>query len=417
MSAAAPLAGSVDEWLDWQLALHDSEMDLGLDRVAEVARALELLPLTSRAVVIAGTNGKGSCAALIESLLAAAGSVGTYTSPHLWRYNERIRIQGRCVNDGDLCQAFAAVEQARGDTSLTYFEYGTLAALWLFARARVDFAVLEVGLGGRLDAVNIVDADVALITNIGLDHVDWLGTDRDSIGIEKAGVMRAGRPAICADRRMPPAVAREAQRLGARLAVIGADFDIDRENGIWHWRYRKERRQVPTHPAVLPENLAGALCVTRDLGISPADSDIAAACASQARLPGRRERVDGNIPIIYDVGHNAEAVAVLASDMADHPITGQTHLVIGMLADKPVEAVGARLRAVADRFYPAGLDLLSPRGLTATELANRLACDAPIFANPKAALDAARAASRAGDRIVVCGSFLTVAHAGRRCCG
>ncbi|GAB3683060.1 bifunctional tetrahydrofolate synthase/dihydrofolate synthase [Salinisphaera aquimarina] len=418
MSAAAPLGGSVDEWLDWQSTLHASEIELGLARVAEVARRLNLLPLAGRSVVIAGTNGKGSCAALIESLLTGKGRVGTYTSPHLWRYNERIRIDGTPVADADLRGAFVAVEQARGSTPLTYFEYGTLAALWLFAAYEVDFAVLEVGLGGRLDAVNIVDADVALITNIGLDHVDWLGPDRDSIGFEKAGVMRTGRPAICADRDMPATIGAQAAALAAPLWRIGHDFELEADAGTWHWRHAVRRLETPVNDSVLADNLAGAIAVYEALfDTLPTAENTARACRAQAALPGRRERVDGMLPIIYDVGHNGEAVAVLARYLADHPVSGKTHLVLGMLADKPVETVGGILDDVGDQFYLAGLDGISPRGLSSGELAARLGREreARMFEDPKRAQQAALTAGVAGDRVVVCGSFLTVAHAREQC--
>jgi len=411
VTAAAPLAGSLDDWLAWQLTLHNTPMDLGLERVAAVARKLDLLPLRSRAVIVAGTNGKGSCVALIESLLGESGRVGSYTSPHLWRYNERVRIDGSCVDDHALCQAFAAIESARDGISLTYFEYGTLAALWLFARAEVDFAVLEVGLGGRLDAVNIVDADVALITHIGLDHIDWLGSDRECIGREKAGVMRAGQRVLCADRAPPASIAEHARSIGAPLATIGNEFDIQRHGDHWCWRYGGDRLTIDYHRAVVPENLAAALCVVRELQGLPTVADVMRACEAQTRLPGRREQVDGGIPIIYDVGHNVEAITVLIDDLARHPVSGRTHVVLGMLADKPVEAVGARLAGMADRLYLAGLDELGPRGLVAEALAARLESDAPRYSHPRMALDAACAASHHGDRIVVCGSFLTVAHA------
>lgn len=412
MSSQAPRGGSVDDWLRWQLSLHDREIELGLERVGRVASELDLLPWPGRAVVVAGTNGKGSCATLIASLASAGGCrVGLYTSPHLWRYNERIRIDDHCVDDDALGRAFEAIEDARGDTPLTYFEYGTLAALWLFARARVDLAVLEVGLGGRLDAVNIVDADVALITNIGLDHMDWLGADREQIGAEKAGVLRAGQPAFCTDRAMPDSIARHAAAVGASLAVIGRDFDIADEGHYWHWRYADWNMSLAAHPAVLADNLAAALCVATALGMSLTAADGQRACAVQARLPGRRQQVDGRVPIIYDVGHNAEAVSVLVQYLMRQPVAGRTHVVLGMLMDKPVEAVGAALRQIADVFYPAGLQAATSRGLSGSALAARLGCATMSYADPAAALAAAQGASVPGDRIVVCGSFFTVAQA------
>lgn len=415
MSVPAPVNGNVEAWLEWQLTLHAREMDLGLERVGRVADALGVRAPAARCVVIAGTNGKGSCAALIDTLLRAEARVGTYTSPHLWRYNERFCIDGEPVTDAALCSAFRAVESARGDVSLTFFEYGTLAALWLFADAAVDYAVLEVGLGGRLDAVNIVDADVALITNIGLDHVDWLGPDRESIGAEKAGVMRAGQPVVCADRDRPRAIDAEAARCGARLACLGDDFDIDACGDYWRFSCGDQAMEMPVAPGVLVDNLAAALTTFHALtGRWPATASIDRACRAQACLIGRRERVDDILPIIYDVGHNAEAVAALVRELAGWAVSGQTHVVLGMLADKPVETVVTQLENVTDRFYFAGLDGVSARGLAAAALAARSSAAGSCFDHPRAALDAALEAGRAGDRVVVCGSFLTVAHARRQ---
>ena len=414
MSEPAPLDGSVDDWLAWQLTLHASEMELGLARVSEVAHRLGVPTGRARRVIVADTNGKGSCVALIEQLLSDGARVGTYTSPHLWRYNERFRIDGAPVSDVALLRAFKAVEAARGDTSLTFFEYGTLAALWLFDAEPVDYAVLEVGLGGRLDAVNIVDADVALITNIGLDHLDWLGNDRESIGYEKAGVMRPDRPAICCDRKPPASLARHADNIGARLEGIGEAFDIEYVGGGWSFHRGGHRRELSRVPGVLADNLAGALAVVDALTDTlPGAAAIDSACRAQARLVGRRERVDAAVPIIYDVAHNAEAVAVLAGELAAQRISGRTHVVLGMLADKPVETVAAHLEKVAERFYFAGLDTLGARGLRASELARRAGIEGGLYESPAAALSAAQSASEPGDRLVVCGSFLTVAHARR----
>ncbi|MES1940614.1 FolC bifunctional protein [Salinisphaera sp. T5B8] len=414
MSTAAPVQGSVDDWLAWQLTLHASEMELGLTRVAEVAQRLGVPGGHAKRVIVAGTNGKGSCAALIERLLADGARVGTYTSPHLWRYNERFRIDGEAVSDRALLDAFQAVEAARGETSLTFFEYGTLAALWLFDEAAVDYAVLEVGLGGRLDAVNIVDGDIALITNIGLDHVDWLGDDRESIGYEKAGVMRTRRPVICCDRQPPASLSQHAARVGAALECIGHEFDIQADSQGWVFSRGAHTRRLAGMAGVLADNLAGALATVDALTARlPAPAAIETACRAQAGLPGRRERVDDTVSMIYDVGHNAEAVAVLAEELLGAPSAGRTHIVLGMLADKPVETVAAHLEKVADRFYFAGLDSLGSRGLAADDLARRVGIEGDRFDSPAAAVAAARNASEAGDRIVVCGSFLTVAHARR----
>lgn len=417
MTALAASRTTLEDWLEWQLAQHTQEIQLGLDRVRTVAESLALLPVTVPCVIVAGTNGKGSTATLVAGLLGASASVGLYTSPHLWRYNERIAIDGEPVSDAAIVDAFEAIEAVRGDLPLTYFEFGTLAALWIFARRSVDYLVLEVGLGGRLDAVNIVDADVALITQIGLDHCDWLGSDREAIGHEKAGVLRAQQPAFCADRDQPASIAAQARRVGANLKVIAADFDIGVDDAGGQWLYRQgdeEGLTLTAHAAVMPDNLALAIAGVRALGLPLNATQVANACAIQARLAGRREVVDAPIPIIYDVGHNVDAVTALVSVLAEQPAVGRTHVVIGMLSDKPIEAVADVLTDVADCFYPVGLAGINARGLDGATMAIRLGEPATnAFDDPQAGLSAARSAARLGDRIVVCGSFFTVAQARR----
>jgi len=235
--AVRPRFSLLQDWLAWQETLHPVAIDLGLERVARVADRLACRVPAPVVVTVGGTNGKGSCVALLEAVLRRAGyRVCAYTSPHLYRYNERLRLDGEPVSDAALCEAFERVDAARGDDSLTYFEFGTLAALQLMSRRRPDVALLEVGLGGRLDAVNVVDADVALITGIAIDHTEWLGTERDAIGREKAGIMRNGRPAVCGDRDPPAGLIDEAGRLGAQLLLLGRDFSISEDDQGWHWR-------------------------------------------------------------------------------------------------------------------------------------------------------------------------------------
>ncbi len=277
----------------------------------------------------------------------------------------------------------------------------------------MDYALLEVGLGGRLDAVNIVDADVALITNIGLDHIDWLGHSREAIGAEKAGILRARRPAVCSDRAMPQAIARHAASLDTPLYRLGHEYDIDRHERCvrWHGWDASVACVADDAAGVLDDNLAAVLAVMALLKRLPDAAAIVRACREQRAVPGRRELVDGGVPIIYDVGHNAEAVAVLVAFLETLPISGATHVVIGMLSDKPVEAVAARLRNVADHFYATDLSGLSPRGLSSSALAARLGGDVAKAGAPARALAMVRASASAGDRIVVCGSFFTVAHA------
>lgn len=409
---SAPRGGNLADWLDWQMHVHSQRIELGLERVHEVADRLGILPLDARRVVIAGTNGKGSCAHLTEALLHSGGrSVGMYTSPHLWRYNERVRINGTQAGDDALCAAFEAVETARGQVSLTYFEFGTLAALWLFQRAGVDYAVLEVGLGGRLDAVNIVDADVALITNIGMDHAAYLGNTREAIGREKAGIMRSGKPVVCADRDLPASVSEHAEQVGAQMYCIGKAFDI--QDHQWQgWAGQNVSWDVSLPAYLLADNLAASLAVVELLGESPGSEVPEEVFSAQQTLRGRREITnDGAVPIIYDVGHNAEAIAVLAAYLRDNPVSGATHLILGMLSDKPVEAVAGLLAPLIDFCYTANLATVSDRGIDDKTLAARVCHDAQPAGTPSAALTHVRAQAQPGDRIVVCGSFHTVAQA------
>ena len=404
---------TLGEWLDYQLAIHPHEIELGLDRVRAVADRLNLLSPSHTTITVAGTNGKGSCVALVCGLIGDHARVGAYTSPHLWRYNERIAINGEPVGDGEIVAAFEAIEVARGDISLTFFEFGTLAALRIFQQAAVDVAVLEVGLGGRLDAVNILDADVALIAQIGLDHTAWLGDTRDAIGREKAGIMRRGRPVFCGDRHPPASIVDTASACGAELACLERDFNLAADAGSWRWSNGRQRFDVPPHADVHPDNLALAIAGALAAGYELTPVDIQRACARQALLPGRREVIDGPIPIIYDVAHNDDAVALLVESLQQRPAAGRTHVVLGMLADKPVESVGHRLMQAADALYPAGLDDVTPRGLSGDALAARLGHLGAVYAHPRDAFAAARDAAVPGDRIVVCGSFFTVAQARR----
>lgn len=415
--AAAPVGGTLDDWLDWQNNLHTRDIALGLDRIKAVAQRLGVLQLDTCCVIVAGTNGKGSCVRLLESFLRDRGRrVGAYTSPHLWRYNERVRIDATEADDTALCTAFAAVEAARDEVPLTYFEYGTLAALWLFREAELDYVLLEVGLGGRLDAVNIIDADVALITNIGLDHVALLGDTREAVGSEKAGVMRTGQPVVCTDRDVPQSVTEHARSLGASLYCLGQAHDIDA--GSWRgWSGREVVWPASLPPAIQPDNLAGVLAVLSLLEEPPSADAVQRACERQSSLHGRCEVVaNGDVPIIYDVGHNAEAVEPLVQYLRAHAASGKTHVVIGMLADKPVEQVTSRLAPQADVFYTADLSTLSPRGADDATLARRIGHGARPAGRPDAALASVQARAERGDRIVVCGSFFMIGNARKQPC-
>lgn len=412
MSAAAAGAGRrLDEWMAWIESAHPRSIEMGLDRVGAVADRLGLRPFPAECLTVAGTNGKGSCALILERILTADGRrVGTYTSPHLVRYNERVRVAGHEAEDMALCAAFEAVESARGDIPLTYFEYGTLAALHVFRAERIDTAVLEVGMGGRLDAVNILDADVAVITSIGLDHGEWLGDTREAVGREKAGILRRGRPAVCADRDPPGSVVAAAAELGAPLYLIGRDFDVETAGDAWLWRdWQGRRLRLAPVPGLLPDNLAAALAALTLREALPDAQALDAALAGFA-VPGRRQVVPGEVPIVLDVAHNAEAAAVLAGWLADRPVAGRTLLVLGMLRNKPAAAVAAALAPQVAGVFAAGLPGVD-RGLSGAELAASLPGPAAVHEDVPAALAAARSQAVPGDRILVCGSFYTVGAA------
>jgi dihydrofolate synthase/folylpolyglutamate synthase len=408
----ATLAG----WLAHHEQLHPQAIELGLERVREVALRLGLLPTSAVTLTVAGTNGKGSSVSLAAEIYRQAGyRTGRYLSPHLLRYNERIAIDGVEVSDPALCSAFDAIETARDEISLTYFEAGTLAALWLFREARVDVQVLEVGLGGRLDAVNIVDADCALITPIGLDHTDWLGPDRESIGREKAGILRAARPAVCADPQPPQSLISRAAELGAKLIRSGVDYRFEPNGTGWDWQLDRRHYTDLALPALAGPvqigNAAGVLAAVEQLQTALPVSGAAIRRALPAfRLRGRFEQ-SGDV--ILDVAHNVESAQVLADNLRATPIKGNTRLVLAMFADKPVEAVCRVLAPVIDEAYIAPLP--PPRGLDAGLLAAAARSAglrrAQTVDSVATAMSAARSHTDAGDRIVVCGSFLTVAAA------
>jgi len=412
---AAPARRSLSQWLSWQETLHPRAIDMGLQRVRDVAHRLELLPFPAYCITVAGTNGKGSCAHMLGHLLSyeqpnhpgLKPKVGVYTSPYLLRYNERIRINGEDASDADLCTAFAAIEAARGEISLTYFEFGTLAALWLFKRAQVDYCVLEVGMGGRLDAVNIIDAEAALITSIGLDHIDWLGDNRESIGREKAGVFRTDQVAICAEREPPKSVLESAEKLQLQLRCIGKDFDLATDSNAWIWQdWQDQNMQLTVCPNLLPDNVAGVLALLTAIGRLP-NVEVLVERLAGFSVPGRRQVIEGEVPVVLDVAHNLEAVQTLSHWLQEHPITGSEHIVIAMLKNKPVEQIGGTLASLG-QIYPAGLTHVD-RGLPANELQQRLNSSGPAYETVDLALQAAKNNAKAGDRIVVCGSFYTVA--------
>lgn len=411
---------SLDAWLDYQQRIHPHAIALGLERVREVWRRLGAPAPAPTVITVGGTNGKGSTVAFLEAIAAAAGlRVGAYTSPHLLRYNERARIAGRDLPDAGWIDAFERIEAARGDIALTYFEFGTLAALWQFAQAAIDLAVLEVGLGGRLDAVNIIDADAAIVTTVDLDHEEWLGRDRDSIGREKAGIFRARRPAVVGDAAAPAAVPEHARAIGAQLVLARRDYDWQvLEPGRWRWRSGDTVLDLPMPALAAPVQLANAAAAIAALHALRArwrwDAVSVASGIAAARASARLQCLAHAPDLYVDVAHNPQAAHALAQWLAANPTPGRTLAVYGALGDKDAAGVVAALAAQVDRWYPAALDALSPRGLDAAALAQRLAAlprerVAAVSADVAGALALARAQAGAQDRIIAFGSFFVAA--------
>jgi dihydrofolate synthase/folylpolyglutamate synthase len=411
---------TLDEWLAFIERQHAQPIALGLDRVRSVAQELKQRQ-TCPVILVGGTNGKGSTCAMLERILLAAGyRVGLYTSPHILHYNERVRIGGRPVADDALCQGFARVEQARvsrGDTPLTYFEFGTLCAWEVFAAEPLDAIILEVGLGGRLDATNIYDPDVAIVTGIDLDHMDYLGPTREDIGYEKAGIFRAGRPAICGDAHPPQRLVDHAAAIGADLQVLGRDFSFERQEGQWQFRGRQGRRSGLAFPALRGNRqLDNASCVLAALDelrerLPVAMQDVRRGLA-EVELAGRFQVLPGRPAVVLDVAHNPQAARVLAENLGGMAFHPRTWAVFGMMRDKDVGGVVEALRGRIDHWLPA--TLAGPRAASAGELAEILAAAGiggpmPTFASASAAFAYAQEQAGEDDRIVVFGSFLTVA--------
>ena len=416
----APRFSYLADWLAWQESLHFTAIELGLDRCNKVAGRMGLLQTNSKVISISGTNGKGSSAAMLDAMLRQTGyKVGTYTSPHLTRYNERICIDGRQVTDEQLCHSFNRIDQARGDISLTYFEFGTLAALDIFQRSELDIIILEVGLGGRLDAVNILDADIALVVTIDLDHEKWLGYTRESIGREKAGIFRRERPAICSDLAAPDSISAYAQEAGALLYQAGQDFTCRMDSDTWTWKCTDRVYEGLPKPGInnirQVQNAAGVLMVLEAMaGEFPVSQETIRACLRDFRLAGRFQVIPGEIPCILDVAHNRQAVSALVENVRKIPCHGETHIVIGMLKDKNHTAVFEELEEIADRWYVA--ELQADRAASLTELTGALVKyedEAKIkqFRTVNEALADAEACCYIGDRIIVTGSFVTVGTA------
>jgi dihydrofolate synthase/folylpolyglutamate synthase len=415
---------TLNDWLAHCERLHPKTIAMGLERVALLRERLGLR-FDCPVITVAGTNGKGSSCAMLESIALQAGyRVGLYIKPHFVHFGERCRLQGASVSDASLMEDFAAVEQARGDIELTYFEFTTLAILRRLAREPLDLVILEVGLGGRLDAVNIIDADVALITSIDLDHMEYLGPDRESIGREKAGILRAGRAAVCSDPMPPASIAAEAARLGCDLRQSGKDFVFDGDRQQWRWQGRAKRYAGMAYPALRGVNqllnAAGVLAVFEALQERlPISAQAVRSGLAMVELAGRFQVLPGQPTVILDVAHNPHAVAALAQNLDALGFAPRTRAVFGAMADKALEEIFEKIAPWIDEWHFT--DLPIPRAARAADLAARWtallqagrvkpAAVPAVFqhAEPAAALQQAKAGSEPTDRIVVFGSFFTV---------
>jgi dihydrofolate synthase / folylpolyglutamate synthase len=414
-TGSAARVATVQAWLDWQQTLHPRAIDLGLERVRVVAERLEVLTPRARVITVAGTNGKGSSVALLGAILSAAGyRVGSYTSPHLFRYNERIRIGGETVADDALMAAFETVDAARGEQTLSYFEFGTLAALVLFERADCDCWILEVGLGGRLDAVNIIDADGALVTNVGLDHMDWLGPDRESIGAEKAGVFRTGRPAVFGQADVPATVLAAAQAVPLRVAGRDYRWQLD-SGGSWSFCGAHGTLAGLPAPALSGrhqyENAAAVLALLEALPALRVPEAAIRRGLREMRLPGRFEVLPGPVDWIFDVAHNRDSAATLAANLRERPTEGRTWAVFAQMQRKELDVVLAAMSAEIDGWFL--LQLPDADARPSSEVAARLKSaqgEAAVAGSctPADVRATVERRVRPGDRVVVFGSFRTV---------
>ena len=426
---------TLNDWLAHLEGLHpkgQAGIELGLERIRQVKAALgqtEFCPV----ITVGGTNGKGSTCAYLENIIDRAGyKVGCYTSPHILAYNERVRLNGRPVSDDALCAAFARVEAARqqaGDVALTYFEFGTLAAWEVFAAAGVEAAILEVGLGGRLDAVNAYEPDVSIVTTVALDHTDWLGPDRESIGFEKAGIFRAGKLALCADPLPPQSLLEHAAQIGAQLQLVGRDFGFERpaadaaENRLqWRWWCRSGEQIIkrslaypglrgPTQLYNASVALAALEAISQRL---PVTMQAIRPGLIETELSGRFQVIPGKPAIVLDVGHNPQALGVLVGNLANMGFFDRTHAVVGMLADKDIAGALELLRGKIDVWHTCTLG--GPRGNSAESLAEIIAAhqlggEIVCHPSPEVAMRAAKGQASESDRIVAFGSFYTVAGA------
>ncbi len=412
------LEGSVlskNQWLSYLETCHPKFIDLGLDRIKVVAKQLDVLNFDCPIITIAGTNGKGSCVALIQTILKVAGyRVGGYTSPHLLDFNERIQIANKFVSDAALCAVFEQIEKARRKRSLTYFEFTTLGALCLFKQAKLDAIILEVGLGGRLDAVNCVDADISVISTIDLDHMDWLGDTKECIGREKAGIMRPSKPCVFGDFLLPASVSRQAALCNTPLYFQGQEFKYKKQGSLWSWKSQQQTLDDLPLPRIDLQNAATVLQVIELLSkqfiITRTSIEEG---LKKVFIPGRFQIIEKNsTQLILDVAHNPAGAKCLAKRLVNESCTGKTHAVVGMLADKDKLNTLSALVDQIDYWYLTDLEV--PRGATAQQLNQCLMSlnqSSPVFkfASPALAVQQACKRAQKNDRVLVFGSFHTVA--------
>ena len=408
---------TLSEWLKYQESLHESPIDLGLERVGQVASRMGVPRIQSPVITVAGTNGKGSCVALLESIFIEAGyRVGSYTSPHIMCYNERIRINRELISDKALCDAFERVDRARNSISLSYFEFGTLAAFDLFQRADLEVMILEVGLGGRLDAVNICDADVALITSIALDHTNWLGPDREAIGFEKAGIMRSGIPVVCGDFDPPMSIKRRARAVKAPLFNAGVEYKFRRQFKRWSWYGPFNNWSDLPMPGLAGEvqlqNAATVLmCISLLQERLPVDLCAIQSGLKNADIPGRFQRIHGRVETILDIAHNPAAARVLATALHEEQVEGHTHAVFAVLSDKDAVGIVQAMRKCVDYWYLTEVE--SMRAMPFSELVEATrdqlsGAQVDGFSDASQAYQEAYVRAQEGDRIIVFGSALIV---------
>lgn len=413
-----PSAPRLAEWLTRLESYSPREIDLGLERVHTLLARLDLA-LPDTVIHVAGTNGKGSSVAYASRLLQAAGApVGSYTSPHVHRFNERVAVDGVVASDAELVAAIERVDAVRGDTALTYFEFTTLAALAVFEQRGVGIAVLEVGMGGRLDAVNAIEPVAGLITNVAMDHMEWLGPDVETIAREKAGIMRRGKPVVYASREVPAAILRHAADTGADLVLAGRDYDWHVDTDGWRWRGRERQLESLVRPSLDGEvqvtNAAGVLALVEAAGFAEllTPQTVNAAFGS-VTLPGRMQLLQRDRQWLLDVAHNPAAAEVLAAALANRPVEGRTAAIVGVLADKDVEGIVRALEPVVDLWIAVACD--SHRAVPVAALARRIATAANRgcieAASMADAIASARALTDAADRILVTGSFYVVGPA------